>query len=54
MSESGWTMGGYAVYVWTSFGLTAAVLLGGVLLGWSSLSRQRRDIRSERDTDDDA
>lgn len=54
MNESWWHMGGYAVYVWTSFGLTGAVLLGGALLGWSTLRRQQRDIRLERDQDDDA
>ncbi|WP_348674627.1 heme exporter protein CcmD [uncultured Abyssibacter sp.] len=54
MNESWWHMGGYAVYVWTSFGLTGVVLLGGALLGWSTLRRQQRDIRLERDQDDDA
>ena len=32
-------MGGYAFYVWTSFGL-AALLLGGVAL-WSALEARR-------------
>ena len=32
MSESFWSMGGYAVYVWSSFGLTGLVLLFGFFL----------------------
>ena len=48
-------MGGYAFYVWTSFGL-AAVLLGGIAL-WSALEARRveratfaRALRPRRET----
>ena len=34
-------MGGYAAYVWSSYGLTAAVLAGL----WIAASRRRRNIR---------
>ncbi|MEC9407521.1 MAG: heme exporter protein CcmD [Pseudomonadota bacterium] len=54
MNESFWSMGGYAIYVWTSFGLTGLVLLGGALFSAGELARQRREIRLEREMDDDA
>ena len=54
MSESFWSMGWYAVYVWSSFGLTGLVLLGGAAWSAADLARQRRDIRLEREYDDDA
>jgi heme exporter protein D len=38
-------MGGYAFYVWTAYGLAAAVLLGMVL---QSRSRQRRLVKRLR------
>lgn len=54
MNESWWSMGGYALYVWSSFGLTGLVLLGGAIWSASELARQRREIRLERELDDEA
>lgn len=40
-------MGGYAFYVWSSFGLTAAVVVGEVLLLRAQRKNILRDLRSE-------
>jgi heme exporter protein D len=39
-------MGGYAFYVWTSFGLTALLLIG--LLVWASMGHKRELSRISR------
>ncbi len=39
-------MGGYAFYVWTSFGLTAILLVG--LVVWASLAHKRELARISR------
>lgn len=39
-------MGGYAPYVWSSYGLAAAVLLVNVLAPWVAHARLRRRIRN--------
>ena len=39
-------MGGYAFYVWTSFGLTALLLAG--LVVWASLTHKRERARISR------
>ena len=38
-----WAMGGYAFYVWLSFGVTYLLLLG---LGWFSL-REHRQLKQQ-------
>jgi heme exporter protein D len=40
-------MGGYAFYVWGSFGLTAAVVVGETLLLRSQRKNILRNLRSE-------
>jgi len=40
-------MGGYAFYVWGSFGLTAAVVVGEVLLLRAQRKNILRELRSE-------
>jgi heme exporter protein D len=40
-------MGGYALYVWGSFGLTAVVVVGEVLLLRAQRKNVLRDLRSE-------
>jgi heme exporter protein D len=40
-------MGGYAFYVWGSFGLTAAVVVGETLLLRSQRNNILRNLRSE-------
>lgn len=39
--EAFWAMGGYGLYVWGSFGVTAVCIAGEVWL----LGRQRRQVR---------
>lgn len=53
MQFSSWSeffqMGGYALYVWTSYGITVTVLVAIVLLPWLRHRRLRRDlVRRER------
>jgi heme exporter protein D len=43
--QSFWAMGGYAFYVWTAYGLSAAILLLNVLL---PLAREKRLLRELR------
>ena len=38
-------MGGYAFYVWTSFGVAAAVMVLNVLVPWLRLRRVRQSVR---------
>ena len=52
MNDSWWSMGGYAVYVWSSFGLAGVVLVGGLVLSWAGLCRQQHEIRLEQEDDD--
>ncbi len=40
-------MGGYALYVWGSFGLTAAVVVGEVLLLRARRKTILRDLRNQ-------
>ena len=44
--QSFWAMGGYAIYVWTAYGLSAAILLLNVLL---PLAREKRLLRELRE-----
>lgn len=37
-------MGGYAFYVWTSYGLAAVVLIANLLVPLVNARRQRRDL----------
>ncbi len=37
-------MGGYAFYVWTSYGLAAVVLIANLLVPLLNARRQRRDL----------
>lgn len=37
-------MGGYAFFVWTSFGVALAVLTMNVLWSWLRLQRVRREL----------
>jgi heme exporter protein D len=39
--EAFWAMGGYGLYVWGSFGMTALCIAGEIWL----LGRQRRQVR---------
>ena len=41
------SMGGYAFYVWGSFGLTAAVMVGEMLLIRSQRRELLRNLRNE-------
>jgi heme exporter protein D len=41
-------MGGYAFYVWGSFGLTAAVMVGEMLLIRSQRKELLRNLRTEQ------
>ncbi|MDP2255311.1 MAG: heme exporter protein CcmD [Polaromonas sp.] len=41
------SMGGYAFYVWGSFGLTAAVLVAEILLVRQQRNQILRNLRSE-------
>ncbi len=38
-----WAMGGYGVYVWSAYGVSAIVLLFNV---WSARGRERRILRA--------
>lgn len=40
-----WHMGGYALYVWGSFGLTAAVVVAEVALARARRQRVLQDLR---------
>lgn len=42
------SMGGYAFYVWGSFGLTAAVLVAEILLVRQQRNQILRNLRGER------
>ncbi len=37
-------MGGYAFYVWTSYGLTAVILIANLLVPLLNARRQRREL----------
>lgn len=37
-------MGGYAFYVWTSYGLAAVILIANLLIPMLSARRQRREL----------
>ncbi len=37
-------MGGYAFYVWTSYGLAAVILIANLLVPMMSARRQRREL----------
>jgi heme exporter protein D len=37
-------MGGYAFYVWTSYGLAAAILIANLLVPMLNSRRQRREL----------
>jgi heme exporter protein D len=37
-------MGGYAFYVWTSYGLAAAILIANLLVPMLNARRQRREL----------
>ncbi len=37
-------MGGYAFYVWTSYGLAAVILIANLLVPMMNARRQRRDL----------
>ena len=37
-------MGGYAFYVWTSYGLAAVVLVANLLIPMLNARKQRRDL----------
>ncbi len=37
-------MGGYAFYVWTSYGLAAVILIANLLVPLLNARRQRRDL----------
>jgi heme exporter protein D len=37
-------MGGYAFYVWTSYGLAAVILIANLLVPMVNARRQRRDL----------
>jgi heme exporter protein D len=39
-------MGGYAVYVWPSYGLTAVVLLALLIGSWRGLRARQRQLRA--------
>jgi len=41
MTEATFSMGGYAAYVWSCFGLTAIVLFGNLVAAHRQESRQR-------------
>jgi heme exporter protein D len=39
-----WAMGGYAMFVWPAYGLSALVMLGLCVGAWRSLKRRERDL----------
>jgi heme exporter protein CcmD len=43
-----WSMGGYAVYVWGSYGATLAVFAWNLVQPRRTRSRLRRQLREER------
>jgi heme exporter protein D len=47
-----WHMGGYGFYVWTSFGLTAAVVAAEVLLVRTRRQRVLRELRDNFDSEE--
>lgn len=47
-----WHMGGYAVYVWSSYGLALAVLAASVLEPYWRLRLIERRIARETDTEE--
>lgn len=47
-------MGGYAGYVWSSFGIAALVLAANVVQPYWRLAATRRRIRMEMDDDADS
>ncbi len=42
-------MGGYAVFVWPAYGLSALVMSGLVLHAWRTLRARERDLAKLRD-----
>ena len=40
-----WAMGGYAPYVWSSFGLTFAVLVANVIVAIRAHRKMLRELR---------
>lgn len=48
MSEY-WAMGGYAVFVWPAYGLSALVMVGLVVTAWRTLKLRERDLAKLRD-----
>ncbi|MDN5938967.1 MAG: heme exporter protein CcmD [Salinisphaera sp.] len=40
-------MGGYAVYVWSSFGLALAVIVANIVWPYAQLHRLRRALRED-------
>ncbi len=47
-----WNMGGYALYVWGSFGLTAAVVVAEVALVRARRQRVLQDLRESMDNEE--
>lgn len=37
-------MGGYAVYVWSSYGVTAAILLALLIIAWREARRREAEV----------
>ena len=37
-------MGGYAIYVWSAYGISAVVLIGNAIVPWMRHRRQRESL----------
>jgi heme exporter protein D len=44
-----WAMGGYAVFVWPAYGLSALVMIGLAFSAWRTLRVRERDLARLRD-----
>lgn len=50
--EQFWTMGGYAAYIWSAYGLAAVVMLVNIAAPVIAHRRLKRRIRDEEFVDD--
>jgi heme exporter protein D len=44
-----WAMGGYAVFVWPAYGLSALVMVGLAVSAWRTLKARERALAKLRD-----
>lgn len=43
-----WAMGGYALYVWLAYGVSALVIAGLILNGWVAKQNLKRQVKQQQ------